>query len=232
MTLLIAEISNHHFGEIEKAKELIRVAKECGADLVKGQAFLAPDMAKSGSMPIEFYEHCQLEYGVYKDLIHYGFDIGIKVFFTIISSKFNYLYQFQPYKKIHAQRFLKIKAFDLKKHDEATCFISIPKIRHGLYVFRKAKLMYATPYLSDANEQVYDEIKNYYTNLQCPKMGISHHGKAIDSLLSLHQMHDLPYVEKHFFLGDEISWNGEIYRDCLHSFNPKEFLELAKKLGK
>jgi sialic acid synthase SpsE len=46
--MLVAEISNVHFGSVLKARELIMTAYECGADLVKGQAFKAEDVAPLG----------------------------------------------------------------------------------------------------------------------------------------------------------------------------------------
>ena len=39
--MLIAEISNAHLGDLNVAKEMIRIAHECGATHVKGQAFKA-----------------------------------------------------------------------------------------------------------------------------------------------------------------------------------------------
>ena len=41
-TYIIAEMSANHAGSIERAKEIIRVAKDCGADCIKIQTY-TPD---------------------------------------------------------------------------------------------------------------------------------------------------------------------------------------------
>ena len=97
--MLIAEIGNNHFGSMEKAKELIRVAKECGADVVKGQAFLAKDLT-TGSMHHEFYEMCSMNLDQNIELFSYAYTIGIDMFFSVFSDGFEELERLQKYKKI------------------------------------------------------------------------------------------------------------------------------------
>ena len=47
-TLIIAEIGVNHNGSIDLAKQMVKVAKDCGADIVKFQTFNV-DMDLSGS---------------------------------------------------------------------------------------------------------------------------------------------------------------------------------------
>ena len=224
--LLIAEISNHHFGSIDKAKELIRVAKESGAKAVKGQAFVADDMLQWGSMPLEFYKKCALKYDQYKELIMYGLEIDIPVLFTILSPKLDYLANFQKYRKLHAARAETCYKNKFFYYDTEDCLISLKKPRIDARIPTLARLFYATPYLEDASLDAFEEIRKYYGR----DIGISHHGKECNMLLAIHKTYRLPHVEKHFYLGDEISWNGQVYRDCLHSYTPKEFEKLARDL--
>lgn len=226
MTLLIAEISNHHLGSIEKAKELILAAKNSGADAVKGQAFVPEDMLKWGTMPLSFYQQCALRYQEYKDLLRYGGDIGITVFFTILSHKLAYLAGYQKYKKIHAGLAEKCRRDQFWYYDKENVFISLKEPRTDIKEIKNARILYATPYLMDASEEQYEIMHKFYER----EIGISHHGKKCDVLLELHKNYNLPHVEKHFYLGNEIKWEGQVYRDCMHSYTPKQFEELAARL--
>ena len=83
----IAEFSNMHGGDFEHAKDLIRAACDAGADVVKGQAYDNPQaiIDMGGSMPLEFYQQCMFTVDQYLELIEFGKQIGIDVFFTICS---------------------------------------------------------------------------------------------------------------------------------------------------
>ncbi len=48
-TLIIAEIGSNHDGDLNKAIEMIKVASDCGVDVVKFQSFLADDMYPKNS---------------------------------------------------------------------------------------------------------------------------------------------------------------------------------------
>jgi sialic acid synthase SpsE len=212
---------------MDKAKELIRVAKESGANAVKGQAFVAEDMLQWGSMPLEFYKKCALKYEQYKELIAYGSSIDIPVFFTILSKKLEYLAKYQVYRKLHAAWAETCYRNKFFFYDHPDCLISLKKPRTDARVPKQAKLFYATPYLKDADWAAYEEIRKFYEM----DIGISHHGQHHEILFEIHRTYGLPHVEKHFFLGDELSWDGQVYRDCLHSYNPSRFERLAKDLS-
>lgn len=227
MTFLIAEISNHHFGSLEKAKELIRIAKESGANAVKGQAFVAEDMVKFGSMPLDFYKKCALKYKEYKELLLYGDSINIPVFFTILSSKLSLLASLQKYKKLHAKNAETCRIEKFWHYDHKDIFISLRAPRLEVKRIRRAHLLYATEYLKDVDFLEYQTLKKFYERI----IGVSHHGKTCENLYELRKNNLVPWVEKHFYLGDEIKWDGQIYRDCLHSFTPKEFEDMRKRLS-
>lgn len=227
---LIAEISNHHFGSMDLAKEMILAAKNSGADAVKGQAFAAEDMQKAGGvMPIGFYKKCALTYRQYEELIKFGDEKGIPVFFTILSVKLHNLARIQRFRKIHATRFETIKASNRRQFDKANTFISMKRLRPEVKDLYHATILYATEYMKDIDVEIYQNIAlQYYGRF----IGISHHGYRLDDLYELNARFVLPCVEKHFFLGEILTYEGRVYRDCLHSKKPDEFAEMAKRLGK
>lgn len=97
---LIAEIGQHHFGDVNTAKCLIRIAHESGANFVKMQALDHLEF-KGGSMPREFYRQCDLGMGGYIECIEYAAELGIPIFFSVFGAKYMDLvehYQDMPYK--------------------------------------------------------------------------------------------------------------------------------------
>lgn len=226
MAFLIAEISNHHLGSVEQAKKLILTAKNSGADAVKGQAFVAEDMLKWGMMPLSFYKQCELKYAEYKELILYGDEIGVPVFFTILSTKLTNLGAFQKYKKLHAGGSASCRREKFWHYDKENIFLSMKEPRVDVKEIRKAKILYATEYMQDADLTGYETLKKFYDR----DIGISHHGTKINGLLEIHKTYRLPVVEKHFFFGKKIEWENQVYRDCLHSMSPYMFEHLARAL--
>jgi N-acetylneuraminate synthase/sialic acid synthase len=92
---VIAEIGHNHQGKLETAKEMFRVAKECGADAVKLQKrdnrslFTKAGYSKPYDNPNSYGEtygeHREfLEFGwiEYKELMDYADEIGIAIFST------------------------------------------------------------------------------------------------------------------------------------------------------
>ena len=92
---IIAEIGHNHQGKLETAKEMFRVAKECGADAVKLQKrdnrslFTKAGYSKPYDNPNSYGEtygeHREfLEFGwiEYKELMDYADEIGISIFST------------------------------------------------------------------------------------------------------------------------------------------------------
>ncbi|MGH8048873.1 MAG: N-acetylneuraminate synthase [Chthoniobacterales bacterium] len=56
MTEIIAEIGVNHDGSLDRAMEMVRVARECGADSVKFQLFRPADLATSHAQLAEYQE--------------------------------------------------------------------------------------------------------------------------------------------------------------------------------
>jgi N-acetylneuraminate synthase/sialic acid synthase len=92
---VIAEIGHNHQGKLETAKEMFKVAKECGADAVKLQkrdnrslytqaAYLKPyDNENSyGATYGEHREYLEFEWEEYRELAAYAAEIGVTLFAT------------------------------------------------------------------------------------------------------------------------------------------------------
>ena len=97
---IIAEIGHNHQGSVEKAREMIRVAKECGADAVKLQkrdnrnlyvkSLYNKPYDHENSFGSTYGEHREfLEFGKreYEDLLSYAKEIGITMFATAFDFK-------------------------------------------------------------------------------------------------------------------------------------------------
>lgn len=100
-TYIIAEMSANHLQDFNRTKEIIRVAKECGADAIKlqtyrpdtitidcrGKEFLAsPGSPWEGKNLFELYQEAYMPWEWHKDLFEYAKSIGI----TCFSSPFDF----------------------------------------------------------------------------------------------------------------------------------------------
>lgn len=225
MKILIAEIGNNHFGSFDKAKEMIRVAKNSGATLVKGQAFLARDI-KNGSMPYDFYRHVEFNFEQYAELIYFARDLGIELFYSIFSR------MHEPI--CYHQRFHKIAGFQTRecgnaidKKDSPNVFVSIPELVRTPWLSR-AQVLYVSEYLTKDPKI---DLITYFSDFYRRQVGYSDHTVGISSVIKAIKEHNAQVIEKHFYLGDKIVWKGQTYRDTIHAATPKEFEQLAKELG-
>ncbi len=75
-----------NFEDMEEAKEMIRIAKECGASLSKFQLFDAED--DKGKPHYDWVKEHELTFDQAKMLFNYGASIGIEVFFSVFGVKF------------------------------------------------------------------------------------------------------------------------------------------------
>ena len=99
MTKLIAEIGWNHMGNLKIAKQMIKSAKNCGADYVKTQIFDTKYLNKGpwdkdGRRNI--YTKAQLNEKKYESLFKYANKIGIKLFSSVVNKHgVNLLKKFQ-----------------------------------------------------------------------------------------------------------------------------------------
>jgi len=235
MTILISEISNCHMGSMTKAKQLIKAAHESGADLIKGQAFVYADVAKYGSMPIEFYKQCQLNVWECEELIDYARSIGSDMFFSIFSKEFEIIESMQNYSKFSAAQTKELQTSKTKicDSDKDNIFMSVNDVNsfreksHGYY-FEKTKLMYATDYMEDDTHKVVTNVALIAE--QAATYGLSDHSLGIDNCIDAVIDFDAEIIEKHFTLEKNVTFKGKIFRDTVHGATPKEFEQLAKAI--
>jgi sialic acid synthase SpsE len=223
---LIVDIGSNHFGDLETAKKLIKVAKQCGATLVKGQAYRAKDI-KSGSMPLDFYEMCQMELWQYLELIGYAKDLGIDMFYSIFSKELNDIKLHQKYNKISAPQF---KANQYEESDlQKNTFVSVP-IGHWHKPTNNATVLYVSDYLTaDPLLESIPVMKRYYNK---ENIGYSDHTVGIDNCALAHYKYNVNIIEKHFCLKKYIKYKDITFRDTIHAANPGELERLANILLK
>ena len=225
--MLIAEIGNCHLGDVKKFKEMIRIANESGADLIKGQAFKAEDI-RHGSMPLHFYKMCQLAEEQLIELVDYARGIGNDLFFSVFSKGFEKLERHQKWKKISGGQFRE-GMYNFKDDDYFTV-VSIPKdcMDKPLPVIRYASVLYVSEYL------VKDpELRNItaLTERIGQQVGYSDHCIGVDMAIAAFRDYGASVVEKHFSLDKEYIYHGQSFRDSVHSANPKQLEELATAIG-
>jgi sialic acid synthase SpsE len=221
--VLIAEISNTHFGSIKKAKELIRAAHESGADLIKAQAFRAKDI-KSGSMPVSFYEECAMQLTEYLELIEYARSIGNDLFYSIFSNGFQTLSMKQNWHKIAGSQTREGKADE--HSDVDNMIISIPGDvdLKTLHKFEKAEVLYVSPYQAKDPHLVHiDRISRWLGR----SVGYSDHTVGIDWCVKAIELYNVNIIEKHFCLNNYETYGQHTYRDTIFGVRPKQFEKLA-----
>lgn len=224
MKYLIAEFGNAHFGDIKRAKELIRISKECGASMAKGQAFVAKDI--QGSMPDSFYALCQFTFEEYVELIDYGNDIGIPVFFSIFSREYEPLIYHQQWYKVPASQ-SKCNFTQVRKKDTNRTIVSIPEMSIKPEL-TKAHILHVTPYMAkEVNLDHIEWLSKYYERA----VGLSCHCLGINEAMLAIKKYDIPILEKHFTLEKELKHAGVVFRDTIHGCLPYELEQLAKELN-
>lgn len=226
--MLIAEIGNNHFGNIKKAKELIRAAHDSGADLIKGQAFRPADI-KTGSMPSSFYDMCAFNEDEYIYLIEYARELGNDMFYSIFSPGFDKLREFQKWQKVAGKQTLS-GLLDKEIHDKETTIISVPK-DHPIKQyedFKRADFLYVCEYL----EQTPDlSIIARMSRILGRQVGYSDHTIGIDACEKAVKEYGAHIVEKHFTLQNYMTYEEIAFRDTIHGVTPRNFEKLANILS-
>lgn len=227
MSLLIAEIGSNHFGQMKLAKELIRIANDSGADIIKGQAYRAEDIT-TGSMPLAFYKQCQLSENQCLELMQYARSLRNDMFFTIFSPGFERVQFCQKWTKLSAsQTQAGMYNRDL---DKPSTIVSIGKKMVDSRIIpriSKAWALYATEYMpKDPQLEYIEKIQDTIGT----QVGLSDHTLGAKTCLKAIKWYHATCIEKHFTLQKDISFNGTVFRDTVHGANPKELAAIAKAL--
>lgn len=221
--ILVAEVGNNHEGSLKNALELLALAKESGADMVKFQAGHAEGFARKIE-DIKRYRKYELGRKGYDYLLDTGNKLNIPVFFSVWSSDFDD-YKRLPYYKIAARQCQKNY---IKKHDKAGLIVSIPYS----HPFPKSlSIKYATilhcvseyPALDPKLDRML-YLKKIFPH--CP-VGYSDHTIGLDAAKRAVDL-GAEMIEKHFSFTHD--W-GEL-RDHEISMTPEECKELSNYIGK
>jgi sialic acid synthase SpsE len=218
---LIAEIGMNHNGSMATAKELIRAAHESGADIVKGQAFMARDV--KGSMPAKFYEDRQLDPMQCIALIAYARDLGTDLFFSIFSREYEGIKSVQKWHKFSASQ-SKNSPRLVERFDRMNVIASVNTMTM-LPKLHVAHVLYACPYLTEDPKLSSIEFLTEYYGRQ---VGYSDHTVGVDWCLRANRIYGARVIEKHFTLTRDIYFEGKQFRDAVHGALPHEFEQLAR----
>lgn len=231
---IVCEIGNHHFGDLNKAFELIKAAKDAGAHFVKMQAIDTEEF-RGGSMPRAFYTMCDLDINGYMDCVDFAREVGIEIFFSVFGKKYRSLFEHypdMPY-KISGSQFLSMSREELlnwNTQDHRPVVISIPKCDPEVIVSKKLavdnmSIMFVSPYLPEGVN--FNPIGHMVDVFRKP-IGYSDHTKGIASCSMAICSYGCQLIEKHFNIYGEQSFGGQIYRDSLHAASFVEMKALSK----
>lgn len=237
--MLIAELGCNHFGSMAKAKEMIRVARESGADVVKLQAFEAGDVAWWGSMPPNFYQEVAFSLNQHVELIDYGKSIGAEIAYSVFTGgalELNIRNRTRISKYSARQaRFAPINRRGVIVSVSETDSSPPPGLAHPAI----CQVMLATRYQDHDGREDYDFLRSAIWKHEALEMmlrrpvGWSDHLRKITMTLSAIAASSPPVVEKHFVLEEDRGrqWAGVTFRDTVHAAGPKDFERLAAAMA-
>lgn len=226
MSLIIVDIGSNAFGKMHLAKELIRAAHNSGADLIKGQAYKSEDI-KTGSMPENFYKMCEFTEEQYIEQIDFARSLGNDMFFSVFSSGFDRLKEYQSWHKWAGSQ---SKDFVLKD-DTATSVVSFKENAiHNCEVPRMTKgwALYVNEYMAEKPDL--KMILKLKEQVRC-SVGYSDHSLGVESAIIAIKTYGIDCIEKHFTLQKDIAWWGKVYRDTVHAANPRELETIANAMS-
>ena len=84
---IIAEAGVNHNGSLSVAKEMVRVAKECGADAIKFQIFTAIERATENHPEWEIFEQFSLSHNEWETAVTYARKKRILVYADIFGDE-------------------------------------------------------------------------------------------------------------------------------------------------
>jgi sialic acid synthase SpsE len=220
--MIIAEVGQQHFGNFKHFKELILVAHESGADLIKSSAFKARDI--NGSMPTEFYRMCEFTLEQYIEAIEYARSIGNDLFYSIFSPELAPIMKHQLWSKLAGAQ-VRSGDYTHVAHDTDTGVVSIAKdMVIKAPPFRKANMLYVSDYLAkDPELDNIGKLRAIYGR----DIGYSDHTPGIKNCIDALLFHKANIIEKHFTIQKDFKFNGVLYSDCVHAATPKELQALV-----
>lgn len=221
--MIIAEVGNNHFGSLQSAKDHIRVAKDCGVDAVKFQAFKPGDF--QGSMPKSFYELCSFTYAEYLQVIDFGKYINMPVFFSIFNTDFLGLENHTDYRKLAAWQTNEMSTELLEEIDDPFTIVSVNGQAKTLPNLSQAIILYATDY--NCEDPILERLGIMQKFYKRP-VGLSDHSVGIQTCKEAIDLYEVPVIEKHFTLRKNVEYQGQVFRDTVHGCNPTEMAELVE----
>lgn len=222
--MLIAEIGNNHFGNLDTAKELIKSAISSGADVVKMQAFDARDMTK-GSMDYSFYKQCEFTIEEHLELQDYARLLKSELFWSIFSDSYLPLIEKTSLHKIAGGQLPHWWEW-VQEREKSNWIVSI-KEDEELEPLKQAMVMHVSGYFTlDPKLQRIYLLSLFYGK----QAGYSDHTPGIYNCEVAIKQYGARLIEKHFTLKKDLEWNGKIFRDTQHAATPGEFEALANIL--
>ncbi len=234
ITGLVAEIGNHHLGDLGRAKELITAAKECGADFVKMQAIDSNEFL-GGSMPRSFYRECDLGHRGYAQCLAHARVVGIPIFFSVFGRGYSWLSDLpdRPMKFAAAQ-FADMHPDVLEYWNDSGREIVASvreddeeKLAKVAARIPDVNVMFASPYLPSVIDV--SPIARFTATLG-RQVGYSDHSPGITACLLAAEIAGARLIEKHFNLWGRQEYAGMLYRDSVHAANADQLRALANFL--
>lgn len=247
-TYIIAEISANHNGSIDSALDLIRIAKECGADAVKMQTYTADTLTLDcdnehfrisggtlwdGKTLHQLYQEAHTPWEWHKALFEAAATIGIDCFSTPFdATAVDFLEQFDP--PCH-----KIASFELVDHGLLACvartgrpvilstgMATFDEITEAVHVLRDngctnlALLKCTSAYPAPAEEANLSRIPHMAETFDCP-VGLSDHTMGIVAPVAAVAL-GAKIIEKHICHS-----RSEPGPDSAFSLEPAEFAAMV-----
>ena len=220
--MLICNIGNQHFGSFDRAKELIKTAHECGADLIKSHAISFQECDPNKRT---YYEMCSFSFEEYTDLIEYAREIGNDLFFDITGPTHQSLLFHQQWRSVTAYDLNKTGSFvsDLDK-DTSVAFLGDELFPPQL---TKANIVHSMNALSsDPNLERINILRKIYNR----NIGYSDKTIGIDACIKANDIYNSNIIEKHMTLEKGVLFNGKPIEETIYSVLPEEFEKLSRAL--
>lgn len=250
-TFIIAEMSANHNGDINIAKEIIKSAKECGADAVKMQTYTADTMTldchnnyfkiKGGTLwdnkyLYELYQEAYTPWEWFPTLKKYADTIGIELFSTPFD---NTAVDFLEENHVSMYKIASFEAIDYplvkytaSKHKPMIISVGIStleEIQEVIDICKSVKnnditiLKCTSAYPAKIEDMNILTIKDMINHFasQNVKIGLSDHSMNIETSIAAVAL-GAKVIEKHFTLDRTIP-----SADAKFSLNPEEFKNLV-----